>query len=529
MDNDKSKRLLRSDYLLLIGLLFLAILFRLYKLRTAPDWFIDEGEFTRLADYISRGNFDFLGIRNSMLLIGRPPLFVLILAGMIKLFGADIVVVRILSVSCSIFVIIITYCFIRYSIGRKSAFFTTLLLAIIPEYIFYNRLGFSYNWTSLWMTFSIFALWKYLSQYQKRWLVASCLMSGIAFSSDYLGLVSILTIILVSFLFKPKDFWMLFLILIPLVISLAPTFIESPGDAWNNLIFSFSIVKRVEGNIGYQFSLMLQAYPEMFLRQPLIILGIIGIFILSDLRLRGLLLVELIGIIITLSFSKILAMQYLLPIWPIVMIGLGYFIEKIITYIFTVIKSSIINLVKNHKWLNRGSFTLFIGSVGPTLLAFAFVFLPISYMLILDIKGYFVEPVNPSSTIQAVGWSVGYIPASDAEAVAQAILINTKPTDFVIAPGALSWILVCNATDIRIVYRYYQVIHSINNRYLQKDDFLVEDSLSNAKYAVVDNTWRTWAQNSTSDTDLWLDEVSHWPLVMERGSLQLFCNPSFCQ
>jgi 4-amino-4-deoxy-L-arabinose transferase-like glycosyltransferase len=135
MFKENVKKIIRVEYLILLTILILAAIFRFYKLRTAPDWFVDEGEFIRLADYLSKSNINYPGIRNSILLIGRPPLFFWILAGIFKIFGTDIIVLCSLVVICSIFTIGICYEFTRHALGRTSAFYAAMLLAIFPEYI----------------------------------------------------------------------------------------------------------------------------------------------------------------------------------------------------------------------------------------------------------------------------------------------------------------------------------------------------------------------------------------------------------
>ncbi len=118
---------------------------RFANLRSLPDWFLDEGEFIRLADCLAHGNFDFLGIRGSTLLIGRLPLFLWILAGAFKLFGTDILVLRSLTALCGIGVIGFSYLTARQAFNRTAAFYTAILLTLITEVVFYNRVGF-YNW-----------------------------------------------------------------------------------------------------------------------------------------------------------------------------------------------------------------------------------------------------------------------------------------------------------------------------------------------------------------------------------------------
>ncbi len=523
------KKKIDSEYLVLFGILTLAILFRIIRLRTAPDWFQDEGEFIRLADNISKGNFAFLGVRNSLLNIGRPPLFFWILAGAFKLFGLDIVVLRGFSVLCGLTTIGIAYLFVREALGKTPAIYTALLLAIMPEFVYYNRMGFTYNWTSLWMLFSLYSLWKYFKQYRQWWLVVSCLAAGIAFASDYIGIINILVIILVLIILHPKDLWKVPLVAIPILISVSPIFFIAPSDALHDLISTLSMTKGGVGVPGYQFARMLVVYPEMVVRQPFIVLGIVGLFIIPDKLMRGLILCLLSGIIILVSFSRALAAQHLLPVWPLAMIGLGFLLDEIVSYFYTNIKSSLVNINFSPTLKIGVRLRTFLGSVGTTSLVFCFVFLPISWMVITNVKGYMVEPADPSIVMTQVGWLEGYVSSDDAQAIAQEISKNVKSEDFVIAPGVVYWMLQSNAADPRTVVVYEHGGNILGVRDVNHDRFTVNSSLSNAKYAVVDNTWRYWLAPMAPEISTMLDKVKKWPMVMERGSLQLYCNPTFCQ
>jgi hypothetical protein len=211
------------------------------------------------------------------------------------------------------------------------------------------------------------------------------------------------------------------------------------------------------------------------------------------------------------------------------MIGLGSFLATSVTYFFTNVKSSLINLKISQRWVVNDTVRTFLGSVGSTILVFAFVFLPISWLVILSIKGFVIEPIDPSIAINEVLWEEGYIAPSDAQAIVKEISREITPEDFVIAPGAVSWMLPCNTADIRQVAVYEFGGEAMGNSNINKDRFTVKSSLSNAKYAVVDNTWRVWMAELAPEFASKLEGVLKWPMVMERGSLQLYCNPAFCQ
>ncbi len=523
------KKILQSEILILLGILIVSAIFRLYKLRIAPDWYQDEGEFIRLADYISKGNFDFLGIRNSLLLIGRPPLFGWVLAIGFKIFGTDILVLRSLTVICSILSIGVCYVLTRQAVNRTAALYASLLLAILPEYIFYNRIGLSYNWTSLWILLFVFALWKYLYLDDQRWLLFACFAAGIALASDYIGIICVFVLFLIIIFTHPKQIWKIVIVGIPWLLLMIPILIISPGDAWHDLVYSFMLGSGSGGNLVVQLSVMVAKYSETIRRQPFIVLGIIGIFTLDDKKLRSILLLMLAGIFVILLPSRVLMGHYLLPVWPLIMIGLGSFLAKSVPYVYQYLRTSIINLHTPQKAPLSEPVRNYVGSIVSTLAIFVVFFLPITWLVILSMRSFVIEPLSPSLALIENPEKEGFIPAVDAEAVANKISPTLKPDDFVIAPGVISWMLPSHATDPRTVVIYDYGGKTLGMGDFDQERFTVDSSLSNARYAVVDNTWRIWMANMAPEIAIMLNEVKKWPLVMEQGSLELFCNPTYCQ
>jgi hypothetical protein len=274
---------------------------------------------------------------------------------------------------------------------------------------------------------------------------------------------------------------------------------------------------------------MVAKYSETIRSQPFIVLGILGIFILRDKKLRIILLLLLSCIFIILLPSRALLGQYLLPVWPLIMIGLGSFLERSIAYVYDYIRSSLITLVPIPGKTVSESFMNSIGSIVSSLILFIIFFLPISWMIVLSLGSFVVEPGNPSLALVDNPWKEGFLSAADAEAVAKKISPNLNPGDFVIAPGVISWMIQSNATDARTVVIYENGGKTLGMDNFTQDRFIVNSSVSNAKYAVVDDTGRVWMVNMAPEIATMLNEVTKWPLVMERGSLQLFCNPTYCR
>ena len=148
-------------------------------------------------------------------------------------------------------------------------------------------------------------------------------------------------------------------------------------------------------------------------------------------------------------------------------------------------------------------------------------------MIILDLGSFIVEPINPSLALVENPWKEGFISAADAEAVAKKISPTLKPYDFVIAPGVIAWMLPSHAADPRTVVVYEYGGKTLRMGDFDRARFTVNSSVSNAKYAIVDESWRIWMVNMAPEIATMLDEVKKWPMVTEQGSLQVFCNPTY--
>ena len=70
-------------------ILALAAYLRLANLPDNPGWYTDETTHLDIARHLLHGSVQYLAINQSMMLVGRPPLFHLLLAGLFGLFGED--------------------------------------------------------------------------------------------------------------------------------------------------------------------------------------------------------------------------------------------------------------------------------------------------------------------------------------------------------------------------------------------------------------------------------------------------------
>ncbi len=514
---------------LLLAILAAAAWVRFANLRTLPDWFVDEGEYIRLANVLARGSFDFAGLRNSALLIGRPPIFLWMLAGLFKLFGADILVLRAFSAVCGLLVIALSWVTARLALGRPAAFYTALVLGFLPEVVFYNRLGFTYNWLALLTVLFALALWLYLETDQQSWLALACLSAGAAFASDLAGLLLALVLALVILSRRPAELWKLALFGgLPWVCALLPILLRSPADAWHDLSFIFQWGAG-DGGAGIVIKLlqMILAYTDMVQRQVWVVLGLAGLLVMPNLRLRNLLFTLLCGYLALFAYARVLTDHYLLPAWPLAAAGLGSLLAQGVPFVFTQVKAFFTQVERFLGLPFKQPVQRLLGSLVSVGIVFALFIAPLTGLAGIDLWVFVQNNAAARVLLPEPHYASLYVPAQDAAAVAAEIQAHVRPGDLVVASGTVFWMVPVEAVDFRSVAIYETDGAAAELPNIRRSRFVIPASLDNARYAVVDFFWRSWASHNAAIADL-LQRVSRWPLVMTQGSLELHCNPRYC-
>jgi 4-amino-4-deoxy-L-arabinose transferase-like glycosyltransferase len=127
-------------------ILLLAACLRLSHLRDNPAWFTDEATHLDIAHHVLEGRWQYLAVTDSVLYFARPPLFELILAGLIDRFGYDILTLRAFTGILGVITVGLLW-FVTRSLSHNPGLglLAAALLAIYPHAVLYSRFGFSYN------------------------------------------------------------------------------------------------------------------------------------------------------------------------------------------------------------------------------------------------------------------------------------------------------------------------------------------------------------------------------------------------
>jgi 4-amino-4-deoxy-L-arabinose transferase-like glycosyltransferase len=133
---------------LLLGIVALGAYFRLVNLPSNPGWYYDEGVFINVADNLSHGHWQSFNMAGSPML-WRPPLFVYLLTVVFSLFGVGIQSARGLCAVFSLFELLLVYRIGRRAGGDKLGLLAAALFALLPQFVEFNRMAYSYSSTAL--------------------------------------------------------------------------------------------------------------------------------------------------------------------------------------------------------------------------------------------------------------------------------------------------------------------------------------------------------------------------------------------
>ncbi len=164
----------KYKYFLFLVISFIAIFFRFYNLSSVPpSASLDEASIGYNAYSILKTGADEYGTKFPLLLRAyddwRPALYVYLVIPLVKIFGLNVLAVRLPSAILSILTVIVTYFLtkelfknvtIKQFNNQTIALFTSFLLAVSPWHIYISRLGHEVNASLAFWVFGLFLFFK---------------------------------------------------------------------------------------------------------------------------------------------------------------------------------------------------------------------------------------------------------------------------------------------------------------------------------------------------------------------------------
>lgn len=510
----------------ILGLvLILAAYLRLANRADNPGWYSDEGTHINIAMNLMEGRVQSLAITQSMLLVARPPLFHLLLAGLFRVWGAGIETLRAFTGGLGVASVILLYLVTRTAQGSALALLSALMLAVYPEAVVYSRIGYSYNLLTPLVLLACWGLWGYLETTRRRWLTLAALALGLGLVSELVALVFLLPFALVVVARRWRDLlWSLPLFALPFGIYAAVMTMTAPQAFLFDLRFTF--LRAGDIPLLVQLPFVLVNLALLMARDYWLGPAIVGLFMLQPLRWQRLYLIlfwlPLLSLARTTTGLSGLTFHYLTPLMPFVALGVASLVYRGAPHVLQVARNGLTGLFGQWPWLAAQPVSrwaqarlIALGSSLAVLIVVVGPFLASTVLQTARIQTAMQTPID-----------LVLVDADDARTTADFINRDTGPDDVVIASPAVAWLFHSRVTD------FQQVVAASGGETISfpidipVNRFAFDVDGRRARFVVVDRIWRNWgAPNMPGVADL-MHEAETWPLAFQAGEFYVYQNPA---
>lgn len=477
--------------------LLLAAVLRFYHLEQNPGWYTDEGTHLEIAKHLQHGRWQYLVINQSTLLFAKLPLFELLLAGFVRLFGLTMLTLRGVTAGCGLLSVLLLYALVRDWVGGKSwlPLLSALVLAIYPQAVLYHRLGFSYNLLTPLLLLTLWGVQRWLTSGRVGFLLAAALATGLGIATD-LAMVS--TALWLVGVVAWRNWRLLppagLLIALPFGLYVGWGWLTIPEVFWFDLAFTLG---RLGGKgMGEQGWLLASNYTILLAQDSWLLLGMVGLWLFPRHPGRWLLLlawfVPLLMLGRTVPLYE-LTFYYILWLLPLVAVGVAVVLEQ------------------GWHWLGQ-QLPGRVGFVLP-LLVMGVPLLMSSYFTFGRVQTHFGTVIDPF-----------LLNPADSQAVIDYVNQHSQPTDLVITSPGLAWGLHSPAADMQLMVKAAGFDTPHLPTVIPSARFTQQPHFSQAKFVIVDNLWRNWGVFHLPGLAEQMSQIEQWPVVFSAGEIVVYIN-----
>ncbi len=500
-----------------IALLALCVFFHLYRLSATPGWDPQEGYNLDIAWNLAHGRLRLFALTSAF---GQhPPLFYLLLALSIHLFGYGIVAVRALAALYAILTCVALLLIGWRLVGAGAALWAAAAYIVSPVLLANTRWGYSYAQLGFVGLLCLGAAWRYWQSGERRWLVIAAALAGLATFSDYEGIAWVAFVVLVA-LWPPRGRWRdaglaagvglgIHALGLLICLMLAPgVFLADVGT---------TLGRAAGGDPLVQFVTLLLNYEQFLTLDAWLLLGVAGLF-LAPARVRGFLFgaVALLALIILKVRDLGLSLHTAVPLLPLLALGAGIALDLALRRLYGWSVTWLGNIAGRRTIIAR-------------LLAAIIVFLVVVSPLAMATAS---DAVALGSTLTTRQDAILGTPA-DAQATANYIFAHTRDGDLVLASPELAWRFDMpdraphtEGADILQTLAQSGQSAAFYPANLPAARWSYDVSLSHARYVVVDNLLRQLsAPDQLPALQSLLHQVEQWPVVFTSGQYTVYERP----
>ncbi len=505
-------------------ILLLSIALHLIHLAQTPGWDSDEGYNLDIAWNLLHGRLRMFALTSAF--VQHPPLFYLILALAIRLFGYSMLTLRALAVFYSLLTTLALLVLGRRMFGPGPALWGALAFTIAPLALENTRWGYTYSQLMLIAFLGVYACWRYLDTLEYRWLLAASVLGALAVLSDYEGVFLPLLVILIAWRARPRHLWTaagigLGLPLLGALALLAAT----PSTFLSDLLATAE--RAGGGNPIVQALNVIVNFQQLLLLDPWVMLGLVGLWFIRDARLRGLVFAALALMLIAILKVRDLNPYFHsgVPLLPWFGLGAGLAIDRGITTLYAWLNSwwdgLFGRLSSGWQWLSR------LKRFSVALILFLALISPLGITIAVD----GVDVANGLHT--SVDTSLATHPA-DAQRAASYVLAHAHAGDVVLCSPQVAWMLddpedsSGHETGILATEPLQSVAYTGQGiafypANLTPGRFAFNPTAANARFAIVDNFWRALAApDQAPQVKPLLTLVESWPKVYQVGEYTIY-------
>jgi hypothetical protein len=521
-----SKKILLLEITGLLLVVLMAALVRFPNLETNPGWYSDEGTLIDIASHLNKGEVQYMAVKGPLLMVGRQPLFVGLLALVFRLAGPGIGTLRALTATLGIVTIVMLYLMIRGCLGVKGiplAFLAALMLTISPMAITYSRVAFSYSLASPLILLVMLATWKYAYTGNHWWLLLASVSIGVVSMSDFLMLVVLAPVIVVVLIRRWRDIFLATgIALLPFVIYIGILLLSQPHETMFDLNYLF-MRSRGLSPLAYLPAWIIN-YGLLLSHDYWFLPALIGMFVIKPFRFGQFLLLFWALPIIIMTRSVYVAgigYYYMSPFLSVIALGMAAVILYGIPRISEVIGDGVRFVIT--RWGRKpsrdmlGKFGRWVRLINVLAVICVIVF-PMGF-------NYFNSLYQVNARFDnSLDWIL--VDPSAGKAAADYVNENTNPEELVIASPALAWALNCHTAEFQMVL----AIDGIKTPHLpggiDRSRFAYDTHLGSARYVILDPVWDNFGVKSIPEVADMVDMIrAEWKLVLEDGDVQVYENP----
>jgi 4-amino-4-deoxy-L-arabinose transferase-like glycosyltransferase len=482
----------------LICVLVLAAFLRLYKLETNPLWYTDEANYVGVADFLLKGEVRYGAILYPFATeqLPQPVLFFLLNGIFLRLFGVSMLSARLLSALLGIAALFPLYAIGKRTAGAAVGLLAALLFTIHFYSVLFLRWGMPYNLCMFFNILTLYFIVLYEDSKEPGALLAAAGSAGLAALSSFFGLATVLFVCCYAALKDTRRCWQ------PIMLSILPSALfflwgmhQRGGAFLRDFALLFTQMTPEEMNHPEQARIIAHATLRFASYDFIYYFGILGLVLWGG---RGRVVLVFFLFLIPLIIKK----QGLDP-------SVKY---NAPTYLFCIHLGFAYLMVRLYGSVRRRDIRKALVAVFAIVLA-----------AITATRIYQVATHIPSG-FEAVG-SVESIPA--ARTLADYVNDHTSPSDFVIAPERVYWMLHCQTANL-----YQAVAHDTGGTTwhyrITPDRYAFDCSYKNAKFIILDHTDRTIILHPSNPNMDYIPrkmKEENWQAVFLSGEYQVFENP----